>query len=66
MNSKKNNNSNILDGEKVEIGSKIRRYKECDVSDVLGDKIKMIDEAEIEKIAQKAVEQAKKAVEEGK
>ncbi|VDK84921.1 unnamed protein product [Litomosoides sigmodontis] len=53
-------------GEKVEIGNKIRRYNECDVSDALGDSVKVIDEAEIEKIAQKAVERAKRAVEEEK
>ncbi|CAG9540964.1 unnamed protein product [Cercopithifilaria johnstoni] len=52
-------------GEKVEIGGKIIRYKECGDSE-LGENVKMIDEAEIEKIAQEAVERVKKAVEEEK
>lgn len=54
----------MLDGEEVQIGGKIMRYKECGDTG-LDENVKLINEAEIEKIAQEAVERAKKAVEEG-
>ncbi|VBB31376.1 unnamed protein product [Acanthocheilonema viteae] len=54
----------MLDGEEVEIGGKIIQHKEW-ADDRSGEKI-MIDEAEMEKITQEAVERVKKAVEEEK
>ncbi|KAL3997320.1 Ankyrin repeats (3 copies) family protein [Acanthocheilonema viteae] len=51
-------------GEEVEIGGKIIQHKEW-ADDRSGEKI-MIDEAEMEKITQEAVERVKKAVEEEK
>lgn len=52
----------IKDGELVEIGCKITQNEKRPN----GDNIKMIDEAEIEKIAQEAVENAKKVAEQGR
>ncbi|VDK75288.1 unnamed protein product, partial [Onchocerca ochengi] len=52
-------------GEVVEIGSKILQYKERGDAR-LDEKVKMIDETQIEKIAQEAIERAKKAVEKEK
>ncbi|OZC05088.1 hypothetical protein X798_07917 [Onchocerca flexuosa] len=53
------------DGEVVEIGSKIVQHKECGDAG-LDESVKMIDETQIEKIAQEAIERAKKAVEKEK
>lgn len=53
----------LSDGELVEIGGNVA-WHNCSDSD-LGENVKMMDEAEIQKIAQEAVERAKKAAEEG-
>ncbi|VDM22878.1 unnamed protein product [Wuchereria bancrofti] len=52
-------------GEVVEIGGNIIRYRKYSDAE-LGENIRVIDKAEIEKIAQEAVERAKKAAEEEK
>ncbi|VIO95830.1 Uncharacterized protein BM_BM6599 [Brugia malayi] len=52
-------------GEMVEIGGNIIRYRKYSDAE-LGENIRVVDKVEIEKIAQEAVERAKKAAEEEK